>query len=137
MKKRNYQGVLIKKRLFVEGFRLLRRMAQSPLSQADAESELKIPYREWYRWLKVLREAGIPLAEDYRREHGRKLNEKTYRLWPEDWDRLIGKKTQRHGAGQGYEYDPELEKAATEIEQNVSRLKQLIGRAGNGPKAKV
>ena len=66
MKRRNYQGVLVKKRLFAEGFRLLRRMAQGPLSRDDAESELKIPYREWYRWLKVFREANIPLAESYR-----------------------------------------------------------------------
>lgn len=89
-KRRAYQGILIKKRLFVEGFRLLRRLAQGPLTRSEAESELTIPYREWYRWLKVLRECGIPLAEDFRRMHNRRTAEKTYRPWPEDWERLIG-----------------------------------------------
>lgn len=47
-----------------------------------------IPYREWYRWLNIYDECRIPIAVDYRYRKGRQ-NEKTYRLWPQDWARLI------------------------------------------------
>jgi hypothetical protein len=77
-----------KKRLFIEGFALLRRLAEGPLSRHEAETELRIPYREWYRWLRVFKECGIPLAEHYRMRNGR-VNEKTVRLWSQDWQRLI------------------------------------------------
>jgi hypothetical protein len=70
------------------GFALLRRLAEGPLSRAEAENELKIPYREWYRWLRVFKECDIPLALDYRMRRG-KVNETTVRLWREEWARLI------------------------------------------------
>ena len=87
-KKRIHQRSQAKKRLFIEGFALLRHLAEGPLSRGDAESELRIPYREWYRWLRVFKDCGIPLAIDYRRRRGT-TDEKTIRLWPEDWARLI------------------------------------------------
>jgi hypothetical protein len=88
---RPHFGLTNKKKLFVEGFVLLRRLAEGPLSRAEAESELGIPYREWYRWLEIFKEAGIPLAIDYRYRKGT-ANEKTVRLWPQDWARLISPK---------------------------------------------
>jgi hypothetical protein len=88
---RIHQSSPAKKKLFIEGFALLRRLAEGPLSRDEAESELKIPYREWYRWLVVFKECGIPLAEDYRPGRGWK-REKTVRLWRQDWLRLIDPK---------------------------------------------
>ena len=87
-KPRPHFGLINKKKLFVEGFVLLRRLAEGPLSRTEAESEIGIPYREWYRWLIVFKECGIPLAEDYRPRRGT-TNEKTICLWPEDWARLL------------------------------------------------
>lgn len=81
-------GVHVKKRLFVEGFRLLRAMALGPLSKEDAASNLGIPRREWYRWLTVFREVGIALAVGSRRRRAGPP-EKTYRLWSQDWARLV------------------------------------------------
>lgn len=95
MKKRApqiHQTSAAKKKLFIEGFALLRRLAEGPLSRDDAESELGIPYREWYRWLRVFKECGIPLAVDYRYRKGT-VNEKTVRLWPQDWARLVSPKS--------------------------------------------
>ena len=83
-------GLLIKKRLFVEGFRLLQRLAQGELTRREAEHELRIPYREWYRWLKVFEECGIPLVRGRRQRKGRTA-ETTVRLWRTDWHRLIEK----------------------------------------------
>ena len=74
--KRIHQTSPAKKKLFIEGFALLRRLAEGPLTRGETETELKIPYREWYRWLNVFRECGIPLAEDYRPRRGM-INEKT------------------------------------------------------------
>ena len=87
-KNRIHQTSPAKKKLFIEGFALLRRLAEGPLSRAEAESELRIPYREWYRWIRVFNECRIPLAIDYRMRRG-KMNEKTVRLWPQDWNRLV------------------------------------------------
>ena len=81
-------GVKVKKKLLLKGFELLRRLAQGPLSRDDAERELGIPYRDWYRWLQIFAECEIPLAEDYRIRRGR-APERTLRLWPQDWHRLI------------------------------------------------
>jgi len=89
---RIHQTSPAKKKLFIEGFALLRRLAEGPLSRDEAESELKIPYREWYRWLVVFKECAIPLAEDYRTGRGWK-SEKTVRLWRQDWLRLIDPKS--------------------------------------------
>lgn len=87
-KKRIHQSSPAKKKLFLEGFALLRRLAEGPMSRAEAESELSIPYREWYRWLRVFKDCGIPLAVDYRRRRGM-IDEKTMRLWPQAWAQLI------------------------------------------------
>lgn len=83
-----------KKLMFLAGFALLRRMAQRPISREEAIREgFCLSYRDWYRWLRVFTDCEIPLAEDYLFAKGRKP-EKTLRLWPEDWERLIaaGKK---------------------------------------------
>ena len=52
-----------KKRLLIEALALLRRMAQGPLSRDEAGRELNVPYREWYRWLRVFKECGGGLKE--------------------------------------------------------------------------
>lgn len=91
---RPHFGLINKKRLFVEGFVLLRRLAEGPLSRDEAESELGIPYREWYRWLQIFKVCDIPLAEDYRM-HKHRTPEKTIRLWPQDWQRMIGSRPPR------------------------------------------
>jgi hypothetical protein len=90
--KRPHFGLTNKKRLFVEGFVMLRRLAHGPLSRDEAAAELGIPYREWYRWLEIFKLLDIPLAEAYRkRKH--LPPEKTLRLWPEDWERLIKRRS--------------------------------------------
>lgn len=55
-------GVMAKKRELVEALRLLRRLAQGPLTRAEAEAELRIPCREWYRFLVAFRLAGLQPA---------------------------------------------------------------------------
>ncbi len=90
-------GAIIRTRLFIEGLMLLRLMAQRPVSRHDAELELKIHPRRWYRWLKTFERCEIPLAIDSRgirssAERGPRT-EKTYRLWPQDWRRLIDPKS--------------------------------------------
>lgn len=85
---RTQLGLAAKRRSFAEGFGLLREMALRPVSRRDAEIDLAIPTREWYRWLTVYRELGIPLAESARpRPSG--IPERTLRLWRADWERLI------------------------------------------------
>lgn len=93
-KKRAYSaGAIIRTRLFTEGLLLLRLMAQRPVSRHDAGAELKIHPRRWYRWLKTFERCEIPLAVDDRAIRLRAARgprtEKTYRLWPQDWARLI------------------------------------------------
>ncbi|MBI3065669.1 MAG: hypothetical protein HYY82_12145 [Deltaproteobacteria bacterium] len=88
-------GAIVRTRLFTEGLSLLRLMAQGPVSRHDAELELKIHPRRWYRWLKTFERCQIPLAIDMRvirlpAERGPRT-EKTFRLWPQDWQRLIKK----------------------------------------------
>ena len=79
-----------KKQMFLAGFALLRRMARGPISRDEAVREgVCLSYRDWYRWLRVFTDCEIPLAEDYRFAKGRQP-EKTMRLWPQDWKRLIG-----------------------------------------------
>ena len=86
---RAISGVHVKKRLFIEGLGLLRAMARAPVSFDDAAIELGIPRREWYRWLRVFRELGIPLAEGKRERRAGGRPERTVRLWRKDWARLI------------------------------------------------
>jgi len=86
---RPHFGLTNKKKLFVEGFVLLRRLAQRSLSRDEAKAELGIPYREWYRWLEVFKDAEIPLAFKPPKNSDRRYSSPTVRLWPQDWQRLI------------------------------------------------
>ena len=90
-------GAIIRTRLFTEGLSLLRLMAQEPVSRHDAALELKIHPRRWYRWLKTFERCQIPLAVDMRlirlRPERGPRTEKTYRLWRQDWLRLIDPKS--------------------------------------------
>ena len=125
--KRPHFGLINKKRLLVEGFVLLRRLAQGPLSRDEAQSELGIPYREWYRWLQIFAECDIPLAINYRMRHG-KANEKTIRLWREDWNRLVANGTAQQKARADQETKrsrQEVEQIATRIQQSVKELRRL------------
>jgi len=90
-------GAIIRTRLFTEGLSLLRFMAKRPVSRQDAAIEPKIHPRRWYRWLKTFARCEIPLAIDTRllrlpADHGPRT-EKTYRLWREDWLKLLDPKS--------------------------------------------
>lgn len=78
-RKRLPNGVAIKKRILVEGLALIRLLQVQRVSVHDAEAELGIPRREFYRYLQALELAGaslqrIPLAR----------NRAAYRL-PRGW----------------------------------------------------
>jgi len=88
-KTRPHFGLTNKKKLFVEGFVLLRRLAHGPLARDEAKTELGIPYREWYRWLEVFRDAEIPLVFKSPKNRDRRYNSPTLRLRRRDWERLI------------------------------------------------
>ena len=88
-KTRPHFGLTNKKKLFIEGFVLLRRLAQEPLSRDEAKIELGIPRREWYRWLEVFRDAEIPLAFKHPKNRDRRYSSPMVRLWRQDWQRLI------------------------------------------------
>lgn len=73
-------GVEIKKRILVEGLALIRLLRAQPTSWHDAEAELGIPRREFYRYLAALRLAAAPLRHDRV-----SLDRATYRIaagWP-------------------------------------------------------
>ena len=57
-------GVGIKKRILVEGLALIRLLRAQPTSRIDAEIELGIPCREFYRYLEALRLAAAPLRRE-------------------------------------------------------------------------
>jgi hypothetical protein len=120
---RPHFGLKNKKKLFVEGFVLLRRLAEGPLTREEAESELGIPYREWYRWLEVFRDANIPLAYDYKARRDKRHNAPTVRLWPEDWQRLIQRSGSRAKSRARLTEERERERRT----QAIKTISKLLG----------
>ena len=56
-------GVEVKKRILVEGLALIRLLRGGHISWQDAEAEIGIPRREFYRYLQALRLARAPLTQ--------------------------------------------------------------------------
>jgi hypothetical protein len=57
-------GVGVKKRILVEGLALIRLLRSGHISWHDAEADLGIPRREFYRYLHALRLARAPLQQE-------------------------------------------------------------------------
>lgn len=65
-------GVGIKKRILVEGLALIRLLRGGTISWQDAEADIGIPRREFYRYLQALRLARAPLTQE-RISHNRSV----------------------------------------------------------------
>ena len=57
-------GVEVKKRILVEGLALIRLLRSGNVSCHDADAQLGIPRREFYRYLQALKLAGAPLRRE-------------------------------------------------------------------------
>lgn len=84
-------------KIFRDGLGILRLISRAPLTLHEISLELKMHERTARRWVDCFQRAGIPLAIDFRLrrfKNGRATAEKTYRLRPQDWSRLINKELQ-------------------------------------------